>query len=221
MIFGGRIKEDPIAWLESFETAMSLNNWTQWANTKNYIKASFWDNALLWYKAQVLNLTDWDIFKTAFKQEYCTQEHMEAWRDQIKTRKQRVGESVEDVIIDIRMLIGWIEDPTYPLPEATKVNWILRAVHPETAMKARDWGIKTMEDCYKELPQIEMDYIQYGSGYQQKFIPDYAKEYSKPEEDTKGMEHPNWKSLQAWDSSKKDAWELEINGPKNYNWFLP
>ena len=63
---------------------------------------------------------------------------MEAWRDQIKTRKQRVGESVEDVIIDIRMLIGRIEDPTYPLPEATKVNWILRAVHPETAMKARD-----------------------------------------------------------------------------------
>jgi len=79
MIFGGRIKEDPIAWLESFETAMSLNNWTQWTNTKNYIKASFWDNALLWYKAQVLNLTDWDVFKTAFKQEYCTQEHMEAW----------------------------------------------------------------------------------------------------------------------------------------------
>src|SRR3982074_504113 len=56
-----------------------------------------------------------------------------------------------------------------------------------------------------------MDYIQYGSGYQQKFIPDYAKEYSKPEEDTKGWNtqieriykpeiqarrmHESWKSM--------------------------
>ena len=187
LIFHGRLYEDPLAWLDSLETAMDLNGWTDWNHIKNYIKASLRDNALLWYKEQLAtgNLVSYAVFRQTFRGEFCTQDHFDAWRDQIETRRQRAGESVEDVLIDIRTLIQRIDSAANPIPEATKVNWILRAIHPETAMKARDRGIKTLAACYKEIPRIEMDYVQYGSGYHQKFVPEGSRYTTTPEDNSR------------------------------------
>ena len=92
--------QDPIEWLEAFERACVANKVPE--QRKIVLVASYLrGTALTWYNRQVIQVWNNAIHRTAsfvhlFKHQFCNPFKISQWKHQLRNRKQKAGETIEE-----------------------------------------------------------------------------------------------------------------------------
>ncbi|GBC00724.1 hypothetical protein RclHR1_39570001 [Rhizophagus clarus] len=100
--------QDPVEWLEAFERACNANKVPE--NRKVILVASYLKGtALTWYNRA--NIQNWNnplyrpiSFVHAFTDYFCNPFKLNQWKHQLRNRKQKPGETIEDYIAAIEEL---------------------------------------------------------------------------------------------------------------------
>ncbi|CAB5202718.1 unnamed protein product [Rhizophagus irregularis] len=126
--------QEPIEWIEAFSRACVANRDSQERAivlVASYLKGI----ALTWYNRQ--NITFWEndnnpqrSFTHLFKDHFCNPFRISQWKHQLRNRKQKQGETIEEYIAAITKLWKRV-DPTDRQMELDKIHEFIEGLRPE------------------------------------------------------------------------------------------
>ena len=166
--------QDPIGWLQDFETACQANNVTD-VRKQQIVGAYLKGAAGTWLTNKRATIANWPtqwnpnapndvndqvaLFTFQFKQQFRTVDKIYEWQQQLNQRKQLPTESVEQYSAAVRELLRRI-DPNNTYPEHLKVILFVDGLKPEIKFFVNPARPATL-DAAIHTAQL------YGSSYQQ------------------------------------------------------
>ena len=150
--------QDPIEWLESFERACDTNriaNERRGVLVASYLKGT----ALTWFNRQAIFY--WNdaanpalSFITLFKAEFCSPFKLSQWKHQLRNRKQKPGETIEEYVAAISELWKRI-DPDYTRTELDRIHEFIEGLRAEFVVPVQSSMPETVNDAISKARAVE------------------------------------------------------------------
>ncbi|GET51058.1 hypothetical protein GLOIN_2v1772369 [Rhizophagus irregularis DAOM 181602=DAOM 197198] len=182
--------QDSVEWIEAFRTALT------WYNRQNI---TFWEN----------DNNPQRSFTHLFKDHFCNPFRISQWKHQLRNRKQKQDETIEEYIAAITELWKRV-DPTDRRMELDKIHEFIEGLRPEFVVPVQSAMPQTVEEAMEKAQALEtafsmgMDLSVYSMmpGYLQNmnggmisartnlamYQPAYSMSYSQPESVEKMVE---------------------------------
>ncbi|GBC05778.1 hypothetical protein RclHR1_06420001, partial [Rhizophagus clarus] len=150
--------QDPVEWLEAFERACDANKVPE--NRKVILVASYLKGtALTWYNRA--NIQNWNnplyrpiSFVHAFTDYFCNPFKLNQWKHQLRNRKQKPGETIEDYIAAIEELWKRV-DPQGRRTELDKIHEFIEGLRPEFIVPVQSAMPETAEEAMDRARALE------------------------------------------------------------------
>jgi len=150
--------QDPIEWLESFERACETNRIPvprRIILVASYLKGT----ALTWFNRQIIRY--WDdnnnahlSFVPLFKEEFCSPFKLSQWKHQLRNRKQKPGETIEEYVAAISELWKRI-DPGNNRTELDRIHEFIEGLRPEFIVPVQSAMPITVEEAMEKARAVE------------------------------------------------------------------
>ena len=150
--------QDPIEWLEAFERACNANRVPE--NRRIILVSSYLKGtALTWYNRQTIH--SWcnnhytaNSFIHLFKNYFCNPFKLNQWKHQLRNRKQKPGETVEEYIAAMEELWKRI-DPTGIRTDMDKIHEFIEGLRPEFIVPVQSAMPDTVEEAMEKARALE------------------------------------------------------------------
>ena len=150
--------QDPIEWLEAYERACHANRVPEERQiilVASYLKGT----ALTWYNQQTIH--SWNsllfpntAFVNLFKQNFCNPFKMSQWKHQLRNRKQKPGETVEEYVAAIEELWKRI-DPRRVRTELDKIHEFIEGLRAEFIVPVQSAMPNTVDEAMAKARALE------------------------------------------------------------------
>jgi hypothetical protein len=150
--------QDPVEWLESFERACIANKVSEdrrVALVASYLKGT----ALTWYNRT--HIQSWNdllnpqySFVNQFMNYFCNPFRISQWKHQLRNRKQKPGETVEEYIAAIEELWKRV-DPQGNRTELDKIHEFIEGLRPEFIVPVQSAMPDTVEEAMDKTRALE------------------------------------------------------------------
>lgn len=151
-IFCGEPGQDPTRWLKEYERVSKYNRWDdtlQLANVYFFLDGT----ARQWYENNEETLTSWTVFETKLKTTFGDNETcIRRAKDQLKSRAQKPGESIQSYIQDVLGLCHQIDSD---MSDEDKVSHLMKGVAEDVFQALLTKEVKNAEDFTKWCLHIE------------------------------------------------------------------
>ena len=150
--------QDPIEWLEAFERACVANKVPE--QRKIVLVASYLrGTALTWYNRQVIQVWNSAIHRTTsfvhlFKDQFCNPFKISQWKHQLRNRKQKAGETIEEYTSAMEELWKRI-DPQNARTELDRIHEYIEGLHPEFIVPVQSAMPGTVEEVITRAAALE------------------------------------------------------------------
>ena len=150
--------QDPIEWLESFERACNANRIRDERRVvlvASYLKGT----ALTWYSRNPLAYWNNPTYPTLsfvslFKMEFCSPFRQSQWKHQLRNRKQKPRETVEEYAAAIAELWKRI-DPQNRRTELDRIHEFLEELRPEFIVPVQSSMPNFVEEAIEKARAVE------------------------------------------------------------------
>jgi hypothetical protein len=150
--------QDPIEWLEAFERACIANRVPE--ERQIFLVASYLKGtALTWYNRQVIqhwnSITNPNTsFVTLFRNQFCNSFRLSQWKHQLRNRKQKPGETVEEYIAAIEELWKRV-DPVGVRTELDRIHEFIEGLRPEFVVPVQSAMPQDVEEAMDKARALE------------------------------------------------------------------
>ncbi|CAB5358714.1 unnamed protein product [Rhizophagus irregularis] len=127
--------QDPVEWIEAFRTALT------WYNRQNI---TFWEN----------DNSPQRSFTHLFKDHFCNPFRISQWKHQLRNRKQKQGETIEEYIAAITELWKRV-DPTDRRMELDKIHEFIEGLRPEFVVLVQSAMPQTVDEAMEKAQALE------------------------------------------------------------------
>ena len=150
--FNGTSKEDPIDWIERYESMAVSADWTKDQRVSkviNYLE----ENAASWFMNSVYdkNLT-WSEFKNRFLQTFKPPNEKELALMKLSSRYQKLDEDIMNYFHDINRLCRRVDEN---MPEEMKIYYLKNNLKPTLLEKVYHLDFKTCDQLYRKILKLE------------------------------------------------------------------
>ena len=150
--------QDPIEWLESFERACDANRIQEERRVilvASYLKGT----ALTWYNRNPLAYWNSQTYATLsfvplFKMEFCSPFRLSQWKHQLRNRKQKPGETIEEYVAAIAELWKRI-DPQNRRTELDRIHEFIEGLRPEFIVPVQSAMPSFVDEAIEKARAVE------------------------------------------------------------------
>ncbi|GBC15909.2 GATA zinc finger domain-containing protein 14-like [Rhizophagus irregularis DAOM 181602=DAOM 197198] len=150
--------QDPVEWIEAFSRTCVANRVSE---ERAIVLVAFYlkGTALTWYNRQ--NITFWEndnspqrSFTHLFKNHFCNPFRISQWKHQLRNRKQKQGETIEEYIAAITELWKRV-DPTNKRMELDKIHEFIEGLRPEFVVPVQSAIPQTVKEAMEKAQALE------------------------------------------------------------------
>lgn len=168
--FGGG-EEDPYEWIEQYEAACEVNS-VKGPRMLELVSANLEGSALAWWRSVKKVIKEWENWKTedgrkkSFKYQFltrfCGAERQQRWMDELRSKKQRPGETVGEYYGKLQSLYQKA-DPIGQYPERDFYQQFLKGLRTELRHAVRLAATTNLREAVEKAKAAEAAYSMDGA----------------------------------------------------------